>query len=89
VDYIPVDFESIDVDTRYMGVNLGIDRDANYNLAANVSYGGLKYNENNFINKRRIVENNKQEVAGVVGNNDNPEASVNVTASYGSVRLNQ
>ncbi|MGE5420175.1 MAG: hypothetical protein ACM3UT_08315 [Chloroflexota bacterium] len=89
IDYIPAGFESIDVETKYMGVNLGIDESANYNLDARVSYGGLKYNEDNFINKRRVVENNSQEIAGVVGKTENPEASVNVTASYGSVRLNQ
>lgn len=87
VERIPAGFESIDVDTRYMGVNLGIDDAANYNLDAHVSYGGLKYNEENFINKKRIIENTSQEIAGVVGKNEHPEASVNVTASYGSVRL--
>lgn len=87
VERIPAGFESIDVDTRYMGVNLGIDDAANYNLDAHVSYGGLKYNEENFVNKRRIIENTSQEIAGVVGKVENPEASVNVTASYGSVRL--
>ena len=28
-----------------MGVRLGIEDDASYNLEAKVSYGGLKYNE--------------------------------------------
>lgn len=88
VDHIPTGFESITVDTRYMGVNLGIDEAANYNLEADVSYGGLRYNEDNFINKRRIVENNSQEIAGVMGKNEDPEASVTVKASYGSVNLN-
>lgn len=87
IDRIPSGFESIDIDTRYMGVNLGIDEEANYNLEARVSYGGLKYNEDNFINKRRVVENNSQEIAGIMGENENPDASVNITASYGSVRL--
>lgn len=87
VERIPAGFESIDVDTRYMGVYLGIDDAANYNLDAHVSYGGLKYNEENFVNKKRIIENTSQEIAGVVGKVENPEASVNVTASYGSVKL--
>lgn len=89
IDFIPEGFESIDVETKYMGVNLGIDEKANYNLDARVSYGGLKYNEDNFVNKRRIVENNSHEIAGVVGKDENPSATVNVSASYGSVRLYQ
>jgi hypothetical protein len=52
-----------------------------------VKYGGLKYNEDNFKNVRRIIENNSQEIAGIVGKGESPSAKVNVVASYGSVRL--
>src|SRR5674476_211909 len=67
VDRIPAGFESIDVETHYMGVRLGIDESANYKLEAKVKYGGLKYNEDNFRNQRRIVENNSNEVSGTMG----------------------
>lgn len=89
IEYIPAGFESLEVDTKYMGVNLGIDESANYKLDAHVSYGGLKYDEDNFVNKRRIIENNSHEIAGVVGKNEDPDATVNINASYGSVRLYQ
>ena len=84
---IPTGFESIDVETRYMGVKLGIDEAASYNLDAKVSYGGIKYNQDNFRNQRRNIENNKQEVSGVVGKSDSPSAHVKVVASYGTVKL--
>ena len=87
VETIPAGFESIDVKTRYMGVKLGIDESASYKLDAKVSYGGLKYNEGNFINQRRNIENNSQEISGVVGKTESPSASVNVVASYGTVKL--
>jgi len=45
LDRVPGGFESLEVDTHYMGVRLGIDESASYNLDANVSYGGLKFNE--------------------------------------------
>ena len=70
-----------------MGVKLGIDESASYKLDAKVSYGGLKYDEDNFLNHKRIVENNSTEVSGVVGKEESPEASVHVDSSYGSVRL--
>jgi len=70
-----------------MGVRLGIETGANYKLDAKVSYGGLKYDENNFNAQRRIVENNTNEVAGIVGKNESPNASVRVVASYGTVKL--
>jgi hypothetical protein len=88
VDQVKEGFESIDVDTRYMGVKLGIDESACYRLEAKVSYGELKYNEENFKNERRIIENNSSEVSGIVGKEESPKATVNVNASYGSVRLN-
>lgn len=87
IDRIPSGFESIDVETHYMGVKLGIEESASYKLDAKVSYGSLKYNEDNFKNQRLNVENNSKEVSGVVGKTESPSAQVNVIASYGSVRL--
>jgi hypothetical protein len=87
VTRIPSGFESIDVKTRYMGVNLGIDKGANFNLEAKVSYGDLRYDEDNFVNKRRIIQNTSKEIAGVVGSSESPRANVNVSSSYGTVRL--
>ena len=87
IDRVPAGFESIDVETHYMGVRIGIDESASYKLEAKVTYGGLKYNEDNFKNQRRIVENNSNEVSGTVGKEESPTARVNVLASYGSVKL--
>jgi hypothetical protein len=87
IDRVSEGFESINVETHYMGVKLGIDESANYKLDAKVTYGGLKFNEDNFKNQRRIIENNSTEVAGILGKEESPSATVNVVASYGSVRL--
>ena len=86
-EVVPAGFESIEVDSRYTSVRFAIDESANYYLDAKLSYGSLKYNQENFRNKRRIVENNSTEVSGVVGKEESPEATVKVTASYGSVKL--
>jgi hypothetical protein len=88
VDRIPEGFESISVDTRYMGVNLGIEESANYNLEATTRYGNLKYNEENFNAQRRIIENNSNEVSGIMGKQESPASNVKISSSYGSVRLN-
>jgi hypothetical protein len=87
VDQVPAGFEMIVVETHYMGVRIGIDESASYKLDAKVSYGSLKYNEDNFKNQRRIVENNSHEISGTVGKEESPSARVNIEASYGSVRL--
>jgi hypothetical protein len=89
VDNIPAGFEMIESDSRYIGVKLGIDDNASYELDARLSYGDLKFNEDNFQHQRRIVENNSSEVAGIVGKESSPSSKVRVTSSYGSVRLYQ
>jgi hypothetical protein len=87
IENIPAGFEDLETDTRYMGVTLGIDEAANYKLEAKLSYGGLKYNEEKFKNQKRIVQNSSTEIAGTIGDEASPTANVNVTSSYGSVRL--
>jgi hypothetical protein len=68
-------------------VKLGIDSEASYQLNARLSYGDLKFDENNFQHQRRIVENNSSETSGIVGKESSPSSTVKITASYGSVRL--
>lgn len=89
VETVNSDFESIEVDSKYMGVNLGIDPSASYNLDARVSYGGLRFNEDNFQHRTHIIQNNSTETSGVVGKAGSPAATVKITASYGTVRLSQ
>jgi len=85
IERIPSGFESLEVDTHYTGVRLGIEGDASYNLEAKTSYCGIKYNEENFQNKKRIVENNSTEISGIVGKE--ASATVKISASYGNVKL--
>jgi len=87
VDNVPAGFEMLESDSRYIGVKLGIDSDASYELDAKLSYGDLKFDEDNFQHERRIVENNSSETAGIVGKESSPSSKVRVTASYGSIRL--
>jgi hypothetical protein len=87
VESIPEGFESIETDSRYIGVKLGIDNDASYQLDARLSYGSLKFDESNFQHERRIVENNSSETTGIVGKESSPLSKVKINASYGSVRL--
>jgi hypothetical protein len=88
VDRIEKGFESIESQTKYISVRLGIDPGASYKLDANLSYGDLKFDEDNFHNERRIVQNNSTEISGFFGNETSPSSTVKVTSSYGTVRLN-
>jgi hypothetical protein len=87
VERIPAGFESLEVDVRYMGVNLGISESASYNIEGKTSYGGIKLNEERFKYRRHIVENNSTEISGIVGNEATPTSNVKLSASYGTIKL--
>ncbi len=89
IEEIPEGFESIETDTRYIGVKLGIAENASYRLDARLSYGSLKFNEENYRNQKRIVQNTSNETSGIVGKESDPKSMVKVHATYGSVRLIQ
>lgn len=86
-DEVPAGFEALSIETRYTGVQLGIDENASYKLDARVSYGGLKIDEDKFKYQKRIIGNTSNETSGIVGNEENPASEVNIQASYGSVKL--
>jgi len=86
-DYVSDQVETIDVETRYASVRLGFSSEASYKLDAKLSYGGLKYNEDNFRNIRRIVGNTSTELSGLVGKAESPKTLVKIDGSYASVKL--
>lgn len=87
-EFIPKGFESIEIDTRYIGVRLGIDSSASYELNARLSYGSLKYDESSLRVKNRIIQNTSTEISGIIGNENAPLSRVNISSSYGTIRLN-
>jgi hypothetical protein len=87
IESVPSGFDALETDTRYLGVRLGINEDADYKLQAKLSYGNLKYNEDNFKNQKRIIGNNSTEIAGIVGKNETPASNVTISSSYGTVKL--
>jgi hypothetical protein len=87
VNQIPAGFESLDVSVRYSSVRLAIAESANYRLEGKSSYGGIKYNEDNFNFQKKIIENTSSEISGVMGKESSPAATVKVSTSYGSIKL--
>ena len=87
VDRVPEGFESVSVKAAYCAVKLGIDPSACYSLEAKSSYGNVKLDDSNFSPDKRIVGNTSTELAGQVGKCSNPASKVEVSASYGSVKL--
>jgi len=87
VEDIPSGFESIDVSIRYSSARLGIAESASYRLEGKASYGGIKYNEDNFKFQKKIIENTSSEISGVVGKESSPASTVKLSTSYGSIKL--
>lgn len=87
VDRVPADFDKIAVKAGYCAVRVGIDPAACYTLEAESSYGSVKVDDANFSPDKRIIGNTSTELAGKVGGCSNPNATVTIDASYGSVKL--
>jgi len=87
VNYVPDGFESINVDTRYTGVRIGIDESASYKLTGKASYSEIKIDEDKFNVKKRIIGNTSSELEGTIGKNPSPSSVININTSYGTVRL--
>jgi hypothetical protein len=87
VGYIPASFKSIDISTKYGGYKIGIDANASYQLNGQAEYAKISYPDVGKVS--RIIENTSMQVNGTVGNDPNPDATVNITSKYGSVHLNE
>ncbi len=87
VDNVPKDFDSIDINTKYTGVRIGIDPAASYKLDGTSSYSSIKFPEEHLTIKKRIIENTSSEIEGIVGTEQNTSSTVKVRTSYGSVKL--
>jgi hypothetical protein len=87
VDNIPAGFESIEIDTRYAPVKLGIADNASYELNGETRYGSIKYDNNKFNVMRRIQENNSLTITGIMGSSASPQAKIKIDANYATVQL--
>ncbi len=87
IEYMPPTFESVNVEAKYGGYKIGLDEKASYELDGETSYAKITYHDNSGSKVSRIQESNKMKVYGNVGADENPSATVNVSTSYASVRL--
>ena len=86
IEYMPANFESVNIETSYGGYKIGLDEDASYELDAEAAYGRISYRENGG-RVSRIQDSNTMKVYGTAGRDENPSGTVMVRARYGSVKL--
>jgi len=85
VESMPASFESVNIDSRYGTIRVGLDEKASYNLDGEAGYSKIYFFDTGSVS--RIQENNSLKVSGRVGSAPNPLATVKVITRYGNVRL--
>jgi hypothetical protein len=85
VDYVPKDFESINIENEYGDIDIAIDVNASYNLIGKAKYADIDFPEEGRVN--RIKESSSLSVDGLVGTNKETKSKVNIATKYGSVDL--
>ena len=86
INRMPVDFESVKINSSYGNHRIGIDAQASYRLDGYAKYCNINYPENN-ARVNRISQNHELEVNGIIGDNQDPESVVTVSSNYANVRL--
>ena len=85
IEHMPASFESIDINSKYGTVRVGLDESASYKLDGEASYSKIFFHDTGRVSK--VQENNAMNVSGTVGTNANPSAVVKVITRYGNVKL--
>ena len=85
IDYIPSDFEKIEIENRYGGIKLGIDSNASYKIEGYAEYAKIYIPSGSKLS--RIEENTKLTINGLVGSDPNTSSVVKINTKYGSVHL--
>lgn len=75
--------KSLNVESSYTHVKLGLNPNASFNIKASLSYGGFKYGDGFTFNKE-IKKSSSKYYEGYFGS-ANSNASVNLKTSYGSI----
>ena len=87
VEHMPEGFDKIRIDNKYGKYKIGIDSKASYKIDGYARYSKIHYPENSDVSL--IQKDNEMTVKGLVGNDPNTESTVNISTSYGNVRLTE
>lgn len=85
VDYVPKDFEEIDIENEYGNIDILIDMNASYNIKGYSKYADIDYPDGGRVS--RIKESTSLSVEGLVGKDSNTKSKVYIQTRYGSVDL--
>lgn len=77
-------FESVDIDSEYAGIKIGIAPGANFDFVVELQYAGFKRPDGNIDMQKSIVKSTKKYYEGVYGKGKS-NSKVTIKSEYGSV----
>lgn len=79
-------FESVNINTDYTHVKIGLDNDISFNFTVKLSYGGFDIDSENVTYNKKIIKSTSKYYEGYV-NKENSSSSIDINSDYGSVKL--
>jgi hypothetical protein len=86
IELIPNNFKKIEIVNSYGSINLGLNETAGYKLNAEAQYANINVPESKNLSKSK--EPTRVKYWGIVGNNSNTDATIDIETKYGNIDLN-
>jgi hypothetical protein len=88
IEEVKKDFTSIKIGADYTGVRVGINPDVSTQISASLGYGGFSYDGSYFTFTKKSIKTSSKHYEGYFGDS-NSNSSIDISTSYGSVKLYQ
>lgn len=79
------DFQSVNIDSDYTGIKIGINEKSSFDIEAKLSYAGFSYEGNFTFNKKNVKSLSKYYQG--YHNNKNNNSTIKISTDYGGVKL--
>jgi len=87
VKYIKAGFSSLDVENKFGGVELGIDKNASYEVSVQTSFGDFDYPESIAHFSNKLTTSTGSNYSGRIGNSSGGSSKLVARSSYGSIEV--
>ncbi len=85
VKNVSEDFQNINVNCKYSDIKIGMNKNSNYHMEADLDYCGIDYKKSENI--KEIEEASSLKVIGNIGSEENPNSKVKIYSKYGDIDL--
>ncbi len=85
VSHLKSTFNAVDIQTRYGGIKIAVDKTTNYALKADVTYGKVKFPDGGDI-KKNISNHKNTYIEGTFGG-ETPKSKINIVSKYGGIKI--